>query len=128
MIEELTVAEILYLHSRISLRTGGASGVRDIALLESAATRPLAVFGGAELYPSVFDKAAALAHSIISNHPFVDGNKRAGIAAAVIFLRKNGHRLSASQKDLVKFTLRIAQGALDVPEIAAWLQKHSVCE
>ncbi|MCL4517257.1 MAG: hypothetical protein M1379_17015 [Firmicutes bacterium] len=59
MIEELTVAEILYLHSRISLRTGGASGVRDIALLESAAARPLAVFGGAELYPSVFDKAAA---------------------------------------------------------------------
>ena len=116
----LTTVQILFLHSRLIAETGGSAGVRDVALLESAVARPQATYGGEELYPDIFDKAAALMQSLVNNHPFVDGNKRVGIAATALFLQRNGHRLVASNQEVEEFTLAVAQSERSVEEIAAW--------
>lgn len=126
--KHLTLEEILYLHYRLIKKTGGAQGIRNLGLLQSAAARPIADFKNVEAYQSVFDKAAALTHSIILNHPFIDGNKRTGIAAAGLFLRKNGYLLKTTQKQMINFTLAIARREADWPEISGWLEKHSVNE
>lgn len=78
--------EVLLLHERITLRTGGAGGLRDFGALASAVAQPRMSFDGQELYPSFLDKAAALGFSLIDNHPFMDGNKRVGRAAIETFL------------------------------------------
>ncbi|MCL5934932.1 MAG: type II toxin-antitoxin system death-on-curing family toxin [Firmicutes bacterium] len=122
----LSAEEILYIHYRVVKRTGGRAGVRDIGLLQSAVARPQATFDGIELYPNLFAKAAVLAHSIIQNHPFVDGNKRAGIAAAALMLRKGSFALKVAQEDMVDFVLGIAEGKVGWEEIACWLQENCV--
>jgi death-on-curing protein len=86
----LTIPQILFLHARLIEETGGSQGLRDLGLLEAASARPQATFGGEELHPDLFEKAAALMDSLINNHPFIDGNKRTGIATAGIFLLQNG--------------------------------------
>ena len=121
----LTVEQVLFLHARLIEETGGSHGVRDVTLLESAVARPQATFGGKELYPDLFSKAAALMDSLIRNHPFVDGNKRTGIAAAALFLRRNNHRLTATNQELEAFTRSVAESRPDISEIAAWFQTHS---
>ena len=121
----LTVEQVLFIHMRLIAETGGSSGLRDLALLESAVARPQATFGGEDLYPDLFAKAAALLDSLIRNHPFVDGNKRVGITATGLFLRRNGQRLTASNTDLEQFTLQVARSELAVEEIAVWLHSHS---
>ncbi|HXF69902.1 MAG TPA: type II toxin-antitoxin system death-on-curing family toxin [Thermoflexus sp.] len=120
----LTVEQVLFLHARLIEETGGAHGVRDLSLLESAVARPQATFGGRDLYPDLFSKAAALIDSLIRNHPFVDGNKRTGIAAA-LFLRQNGYRLTATNEELETFALYVAESKPEITEIAAWLKAHS---
>ncbi len=91
----------------------------------SAAGRPQATYEGNDLYPDLFTKAAALVHSLVQNHPFVDGNKRTGIAAAALFLQANGLRLIAAIPEVAAFTLSVSMGKQDVPDIAAWLEKYS---
>lgn len=121
----LTPEQILFLHARLIEETGGSHGLRDLGLLESAAARPQATYGGQDLYPDLFSKAAALMDSLIHNHPFVDGNKRTGITAAGLFLVRNGYRLDASNPDLEAFTRQVAESKPDITEIAGWLQAHS---
>ena len=87
----LTLIEVLELHRKVIKQSGGAFGIRDIGLLESAIVQPRMTFGGEDLYPSLLEKAAALGFSIIMNHPFVDGNKRIGHAAMETFLVMNGN-------------------------------------
>ena len=87
----LSPEQVLFIHARLIAETGGEHGVRDIGLLQSAVARPKATFDNKELYPDVANKAAALMESLINNHPFVDGNKRTGITAAVLFLRINNY-------------------------------------
>lgn len=116
----LTTVQILFLHSRLIAETGGSPGVRDVALLESAAARPQATYGGEDLYPDLLSKAAALMQSLVNNHPFVDGNKRVGIAATALFLQRNGRRLVASNQEVEDFTLAVARGERTFDEIAAW--------
>ncbi len=82
----LTLGEVVELHRRLLLASGGAAGIRDIRLLESALAQPAATFDGADLHPTLVDKAAALGFSLVANHPFVDGNKRIGHAAMEVFL------------------------------------------
>ena len=118
----LTTEQILFLHARLVAETGGAHGVRDISLLLSAVGRPQASFDDEDLYPDLFVKAAALMDSLINNHPFVDGNKRTGIAAAALFLHTNGYRFSGSNTELEKFTLEVALSEHTIEEIAAWFQ------
>jgi death on curing protein len=121
----LTIPQILFLHARLIDETGGSHGLRDLGLLEAAGARPQATFGGVELYPNLFSKAAVLMDSMINNHPFVDGNKRSGVAAAGLFLRQNGYRLTATNPELEAFTLQVAAKRVEIAEIAAWLQAHS---
>ena len=122
----LTPEQILFLHARLIEETGGSHGLRDLGLLESAAARPQATFGGEDLYADLFSKAAALMDSLMHNHPFVDGNKRTAITAAGLFLVRNGYRLDATNPDLEAFTCHVAEGKPDITEIAGWLQAHSV--
>lgn len=121
----LTAEQVLFIHSRLIDTTGGIHGVRDIGLLESAVARPQSGFGGEELYPDLFHKAAAIMESLIKNHPFIDGNKRTAITAAGIFLGMNGYSLETSQKELEKFTLHMAIGKVSLHDAAEWFKKHS---
>ena len=121
----LTIEQILFLHARLIDETGGSHGVRDLGLLLSAVGRPQASFEGRDLYPDLFSKAAALLDSLIRNHPFIDGNKRTGVAAAGLFLVRNGYRLAASNIDLEELALGVAQSIITAEEVALWLRKNS---
>jgi death-on-curing protein len=125
MTDYLTVEQVLFIHMRLVAETGGSPGVRDLDLLASAVGRPQASFGGQDLYPTVFDKAGALLDSLVRNHPFVDGNKRVGIAAAGLFLLRNSVRLTASNAELEQFTLQVARSEASMEQMVAWLKRHS---
>lgn len=117
--------QVLYLYQRLIQEAGGTIGLRDEGLLESAIYRPQASFGGQDFYPDLFSKTAALGHSLISNHPFVDGNKRVGFEAMRLMLRLNGRDLHASLEDKFDFVMEIARGKLNEQAIADWLKRHS---
>ena len=95
----LTLAEVVELHRRLLQATGGAPGVRDFGALESAIAQPKASFAGVDLHPTLAEKAAALAFSLVQNHPFVDGNKRVGHAAMETFLVLNGNEICAPHSE-----------------------------
>lgn len=122
----LIAEQVLFIHARLVVEIGGSHGIRDLGLLESAVARPQATFEGNDLYPDIFHKAAALMESLIGNHPFVDGNKRIGISSAVLFLRINGWKLTASNSDLEIQTLRVVTEDTLVEGLAAWLRANSV--
>lgn len=121
----LTLEQVFLIHEDQIVRYGGSSGLRLLPLLESAIFRPQSSFGGADLYPTVFDKAAALMHSIILNHAFVDGNKRTGTASMLVFLELNGHRLYVSQKKLEEASVKVESKRWDIEQISSWLKKNS---
>lgn len=121
----LNIAQILAIHNEVIEQTGGSKGIRDIRLLESAIARPQATFAKKELYPDVFSKAAALGYSIISNHPFIDGNKRVGYMTMRLFLNLNGYDLTASMEERYQFVMDIANGIKDVEPMAKWLEEYS---
>lgn len=112
------------LHDEQLAQFGGGEGVRDEGLLESALARPLNRFHY-EPDSSVFDLAAAYCAGIVCNHPFVDGNKRTGLLAAVVFLHRNGYRLNPDQRDEVAVILALASGELEDAELATWLEANS---
>jgi len=124
-VNHLYPKQVLYLYQRIITQTGGTGGLRDEGLLESAVYRPQASFAGQDLYPDLFSKAAALGHSLILNHPFVDGNKRVGFEAMRLLLRLNGYDLRASLEAKYAFVMEIAKGKLTEQAIADWLTQHS---
>lgn len=117
--------QIVYLHQRIVAVSGGSGGVRSQHLLESAVYRPQASFGGQDLYPDIFLKAAVLGHSIVLNHAFIDGNKRVGFEAMRLMLRINGHDVRAGVNEKFNFVMAIANKEIDEHRIAEWLKKHS---
>lgn len=117
--------QVLYLYQQVGQASGGRVGLRDAGLLESAVYRPQATFGGQDLYPDVSAKAAALGHSIITSHPFVDGNKRIGFEAMRLMLRLNGQDIHASEDAMFDLVLEAAKGNLIDQGIADWLKRHS---
>ncbi len=117
----LTLSELLELHRRIIVQSGGADGVRDLAGVASAVVQPQMTFGGNELYPALTDKAAALCFSLVMNHPFVDGNKRIGHAAMETFLVLNGHELVADVDDAESIFLKLAAGGVERDKFIAWV-------
>lgn len=121
----LTSEQVLFIHYRLIEETGGSHGIRDISLLQSAVARPMATFGSDDLYPDILSKAAALMHSIIKNHPFVDGNKRTAITAASLFLMRNKHQITVSNNELESFTLKLASTNVELEEVAIWFRKQS---
>ncbi len=98
------------MHELVVARSGGGSGVREIGGVESAVAQPQMTFGGADLYPSIADKAAAIAFSLVMNHPFVDGNKRIGHAAMETFLMLSGYHVEAGVDDQEQMFLNVAAG------------------
>lgn len=123
MVDFLDVADILTLHANQVELYGGEHGVRDLGLLESAVAQPQATFGGQFLHADVFDMAAAYLFHIVQNHPFIDGNKRTGVVAALAFLDLNGIEIEAPQGSLHDLTMSVATGKIGKPEIAAFFRK-----
>jgi len=121
----ISVEQIEEIHAAQIRAYGGSSGVRDPGALEAAAARPTATFGGEDLYPDTCAKAAALMHSLVVNHPFVDGNKRVGAHAAVLFLEVNGLVAAFSAKELADVTLATARGELDAERLGIWLRQRT---
>ncbi len=122
----LTVEQIVFLHDEIVKKTGGSLGVRDWDLLHSAAMRPQASFCGQDLYSDTFAKAAALCQSLINNHPFVDGNKRIGCSACLLFLDINKVSIEISNQDFIKFSLKIATKKQTIKQISSWLKAKTI--
>jgi death-on-curing protein len=120
----LSVEQVLHLHQIQIERFGGSGGLRDRAGLESAMARPAATFGGDDLYPDLASKAGALMHSLVMNHPFVDGNKRVGAMAAELFLEINDRRLLANDDDIERMTFALARGEVDAERLAIWFRQR----
>ena len=117
----ITIEDCLAFHDKLLARFGGAAGVRDENLLESALARPKHVAAYEDA--SLFLLAATYAHGIVKNHPFIDGNKRTGFLAAAIFLEANGCRFAADEHDAVVQTLALAAGETTREDFAEWLKK-----
>jgi death on curing protein len=124
----LSAAQILALHQALLRAFGGRRGLRDRGALEASLARPFATFDGEDLYPDAAAKAAALMHSLVSNHPFVDGNKRAGAAAAELLLEVNGSSLIAEDDDLEEITLAVARGEVAAEALAIWFRQRTIRE
>jgi len=120
----LTVNEVLEIYSRVVQQSGGAMGVRDLGALESAVAQPRMSFAGEELYPTLVDKASALGFSLIQNHPFIDGNKRAGHAAMEVFLVLNGHQVRATVDEQESVILKVAASESSRDDFTNWLGQH----
>jgi len=121
----LTSQDILLLHNFAIDNYGGSHGLRDFGLLESAVGRPQATYAGEELYPTVFLKGAALVHSLLLNHQFVDGNKRTAMFSVMAFIELNGHTFTAGQKEVVECALWIENQKPEIEEISDWLRMHT---
>lgn len=122
----LSPRQVMFIHARLISETGGEHDVRDVGLLESAVARPRATFDGRELHPDVFSKAAALMESLVLNHPFIDGNERTAIAAAALFLLRNGYQVKTDDTELERFAWSIAGERPGIDEIAAWYRANTV--
>lgn len=124
MIVTLSTTQLVALHGELMKAFGGRLGLRDRALLESAAARASITFDGEDLYPDLAAKAAALMHSLVLNHPFVDGNKRVGAAAAEFLVDVNGFRLRSEDSNLEGVTLTVARGEMSAEELAIWFRQR----
>lgn len=126
MTEFLTLDDVLALHAGSIARFGGDAGIKDLGLLESAIAMPEATFGGADLHETLAEKAGAYLFHITKNHPFVDGNKRTGLACALAFLELNGFRFQATDEDLVALTLGVADGTRSKASVAVTIAEGLV--
>lgn len=124
-LEFLTFAEIMAIHAYQIGHFGGASGIRDIELLKSALAMPSATYGGQYLHTDIFEMAAAYLYHLLTNHPFIDGNKRVGAMAALVFLDLNGVEIVANNAELSELVLAVASGQMKKPEISLFLKKHT---
>jgi death on curing protein len=124
MIRYLALSEVIDLHRQVVEQSGGSFGTRDLGALESAVAQPQMTFGGDDLYPTLFEKAAALGFSLVMNHPFVDGNKRIGHAAMETFLVMNGMEVDASVDEQEQIILSLASGELERYAFTDWLKDH----
>lgn len=120
----LSKRQILLLHSALIEAFGGSDGVRDDGLLESALAAPFQTFDGEPIYPSVQSKAAQLGFGLIRNHPFVDGNKRIGAHAMLVFLELNGIVLRYDQQELIDIILAVASGETGRQGLLQWILGH----
>jgi len=120
----LSIEQVLHIHALQIRRFGGTAGLRDRGALEAAVGRPQMTFGGEDLYPELAAKAATLMHSLVTNHPFVDGNKPLGAHAALLFIRVNGMRSLITPAELTEVTLSVARGELSAEALAIWLRQR----
>ena len=113
--------KVLLLHKLITAETGGDPNVRDLDLLDSALESAFATFDGKELYPSKEEKGAKIGYSLISNHAFVDGNKRIGMYVLLTFLETNGIKIRPTNEEVARVGLAVAAGEMKYDELLAWI-------
>ena len=118
--------QILMLHQHLVDETGGSPGLRDEGLLDSALNAPFQTFGDTSAYPSLQQKAARLCYGLVKNHPFIDGNKRIGAHAMLVFLAVNGLELSYTQQELSDIILQVAAGEKEYDDLLVWLLAHQL--
>lgn len=116
--------KILLLHGLIAQETGGSIGVRDEGLLESALESAFSGFGSVEFYPTKEEKGARLGYNLISNHAFVDGNKRIGMYVMLTFLEVNGIHMDCTNNDVARVGLAVASGEMDYEALLEWVREH----
>ena len=121
---KISVEMAKLLHQLIAEQTGGSVGVRDEGLLDSALEGAFATFDGVDLYPSKEEKGARIGYNLISNHAFIDGNKRIGMHIMLSFLELNGIRLCCSDDDIVCAGLGVASGKMDYEDLLEWVRSH----
>lgn len=124
--KKLTKEQILMLHNELIRETGGSGGLRDEGLLDSALNAPFQEFGDVDSFPSLQQKGARLGYGLICNHAFVDGNKRIGAHAMLLFLSLNGIELEYTQNELSDMILDVAAGNLRFEDMVKWIIKHQV--
>lgn len=124
IIHYLSEGEIIAVNEEMISQYGGLHGVKDVNLLRLAVGRPQMSVAFQDAYKSIFDKAAALFHSIINNHPFLDGNKRTSLFGAVLFLEYNGKKIEFRRKEAVKFTREAHNQDYTVEQISKWLKEY----
>ena len=121
----LTIDDVLESHAEQIETYGGSGGIRDIGLLQSALAQPGATFGGQFLHRDLFEMAAAYLFHLVQNHPFVDGNKRVGLEAALLFLEINGQSIETTDDALIDLVLRTAQGQTTKQQLADFFRDHA---
>lgn len=119
----LSLAEILEIHQDQVTRYGGSPGIRDIELLKSAIGMPMTSYGGDFLHTDAYEMAAAYLFHLVKNHPFLDGNKRVGAVAALVFLLLNGYDFDAPEEDFAELVLAVARGELDKAQVAVFIRR-----
>ena len=118
--------QVLFLHAELLRETGGTAGLRDPGLLDSALSAPFQSFEGFSPYRSLQQKAARLGYGLVNNHPFVDGNKRIGAHAMLVFLALNGAMLDYTQDELSDIFLAVASGSAGYDELLQWITEHEI--
>ena len=121
MLIRFLLEDVLNFHSQLE----GITGIRDLGLIESAVNAPFQTFGGIDLYPTIFDKAAQLAYGLTENHGFIDGNKRAAIHSMMVYMLLNGYDLIADENELFNVSMNIASGKITSDELSEWLKRKS---
>lgn len=116
--------QVLLLHEHLLRETGGAAGLRDEGLLDSAVSAPFQSFDGTELFPTVIEKAARLCFGLVKNHAFIDGNKRIGAHSMLVFLAVNDTELTYTQEELTNIILGVASGKIDYEDLLSWIKTH----
>ena len=122
---KLTKEQIIILHEILVKYSGGAFGVRDMGLLDSALEAAFITFAGVSNYPTIHSKAARLAFGLIKNHPFVDGNKRIGILTMISFLEINGIKLTCKDEELINIGFGLADGSVVEKDLLDFIVNHS---
>ena len=126
IIHYLSVGHIIAIHDTLIEEFGGSFGLRDHELLESASTQPMQSFGGEDLHPTLFDKAAAYAFFISENQPFIDGNKRTASSVSAVFLDINGFELNCPSGEIYETMMNLANKRLSREGLVKWFKKNSL--
>lgn len=122
----LSKSQVLLIHDQVIAETGGSSGLRDEGMLDSALNAPFQTFSGEDIYPSLQQKATRLCFGLVKNHPFIDGNKRIGAHAMLVFLALNGIELQYLQTELSDIILQLAAGEIESVDLLHWILAHQI--
>jgi death-on-curing protein len=124
-LKRISVPDLVWLNITVVRQTGGSSGVRNAGSLEAVVARPYGGYGEVELFPTPFDKAAALMESVIQHHPFVDGNKRTGLLAGAALLYLAGYDFAAPRNEMVEVAVALAEHKIGTEELSRWFEAHT---
>ena len=122
----LTEEQVMILHSELVKVTGGTDGIRDEGLFDSAVNAPFQSFGGYDVYPSIEQKAARLAYSLVSNHAFIDGNKRISALIMLVFLALNGIEINCTEREMYSVFMGLADSKITFDDLVEWIMNHEV--